>query len=91
MKSAGEAGLTSGTTFAPVPQSAALDELMAGFELLHEARPLPENLPCFSQGWSVRGSLESALPNVGDGRLLAAGERRFTAVRAGDLNPRHHF
>ena len=43
----------------PIRLPATLDELMAEFDRLQEARPLPENLSCFSQGWSVLGLISS--------------------------------
>jgi hypothetical protein len=56
----GNAGFASGTTFAPLRLPATLDEYRAEVERLHKARPLPENLSCFSQqGWSILSLLSS--------------------------------
>lgn len=53
------AGFTSGTTLAPIHLPSTLQELKAEGERLHEARPLPENLSCFSHGWSILGLISS--------------------------------
>ncbi len=53
------AGFTSGTTFAPIHLPSTLQELEVEVERLHEARSVPENLSCFSYGWSILGLISS--------------------------------
>lgn len=53
------AGFTSGTTLAPIHLPSTLQELKTEGERLHEARPVPENLSCFSHGWSILGLISS--------------------------------
>lgn len=53
------AGFTSGTTLAPIHLPGTLHELKTEIQRLHEARPAPENLSCFTQGWSIMGLISS--------------------------------
>jgi hypothetical protein len=53
------AGFTSGTALAPIHLPGTLDELRTNLQRLHEARPVPENLSCFSRGWSIMGLIAS--------------------------------
>lgn len=53
------AGFTSGTTLAPIHLPNTLEELKTEGERLHEARPVPENVSCFSHGWSILGLISS--------------------------------
>jgi hypothetical protein len=53
------AGFASGTTLAPIHLPGTLHELEAETKRLHEARPVPENLSCFSNGWSILGLIAS--------------------------------
>jgi hypothetical protein len=53
------AGFTSGTTLAPIRLPSTLQEFKTEIQRLHEARPLPENLSCFSHGWSILGLIAS--------------------------------
>jgi hypothetical protein len=53
------AGFTSGTTLAPIYLPGTLHELKIEIQRLREARPIPENLSCFSHGWSILGLMAS--------------------------------
>ncbi len=53
------AGFTSGTTLAPIHLAGSLEELKGETQRLHEARPIPKNLSCFSHGWSILGLIAS--------------------------------
>jgi hypothetical protein len=53
------AGITSGTTLAPIHLPGTLHEFKIEVRRLYKARPVPENLSCFSHGWPILGLIAS--------------------------------
>lgn len=53
------AGITSGTTLAPIHLPGTLHEFKTEVRRLYKARPVPENLSFFSHGWPILGLIAS--------------------------------